>query len=127
MNTVVPCGVDLPPGSDAMDGNVSGVTGQGNGVVCSVDDNKSLVALSKSTVVAACRYDESATEQNGHGAMTQGLLDLINQSAPSTTYLNIIDGLRTEMQKLNVTQTPTLLGQQNRMGEAFVAPWSTSA
>jgi hypothetical protein len=37
------------------------------GVVCSVDDNKSLIPVSKSTVIAACRYDETATEQNGHG------------------------------------------------------------
>lgn len=128
MGTVIPCGVSLPPGSSDMDGNVSHVVGQGNGVVCSVDDNKSLVPLSKSTVIAACRYDETATEQNGHGALTQGLLDIINQSNPSVSYLELIDQLRDDLQnKLNVTQTPTLLGQENRQGGAVLAPWNTSA
>lgn len=128
MGTVIPCGVALLPGSPDMDGNVSNVVGQGNGVVCSVDDNKSLVPQSKSTVIAACRYDETATEQNGHGALTQGFLDLINQSNPSVSYLQLIDQLRDDLQnKLGVTQTPTLLGQQNRQDGSVLAPWDTSA
>jgi hypothetical protein len=81
--------------------------------VCIVDDNKSLVPVSKSTVIATCRYDETATEQNGHGALTQGLLDSITQSNPSVSYLQLIDQLRDAVQnKLGVTQTPTLLGQE---------------
>jgi len=126
MDTIIPCGVTLEPGSSALDGNVSNVSGQGNGVVCSVDDNKSLVPLSKSTVVAACRYDETAAELNAHGALTQGLLDLLSQSNPSLTYLDLIDQLRSDMQTLQVTQTPTLLGQQNRASESFLAPWIAS-
>jgi hypothetical protein len=128
MGTVIPCGVALPPDSSALDGNVSQVVGQGNGVVCSVDDNKSLVPLSKTTVIAACRYDETATEQNGHGALTQGLLDSINQSNPSVDYLQLIDQLRDDLQnKLGVTQTPTLLGQESRQNLPVLAPWDTSA
>ena len=99
MGTVIPCGMLLPPGSSALDGNVSNVVGEGNGVVCSVDDNKSLIPVSKSTVIAACRYDETATEQNGHGALTQGLLDAITQSNPSISYLELIDQLRDDLQK----------------------------
>ena len=128
MGTVIPCGMLLPPGSSALDVNVSNVVGQGNGVVCSVDDNKSLVPVSKSTVIAACRYDETATEQNGHGALTQGLLDSIVASNPSVSYLELIDQLRDDLQtKLGVTQTPTLLGQENRQDGAVLAPWDTSA
>ena len=127
MNTVVPCGITLPPGSGQLDGNVSGVVGQGNGVVCSVDDNKSLVPASRSTVLAACRYDEDALEQNGHGALTQGILNSVIASNPSTTYLQMVDSLRSQMFTLNVSQTPTLLGQEDRMGEVFLAPWNTSA
>jgi hypothetical protein len=127
MSTIVPCGVTLPPGSNALDGNVWGVVGQGNGVVCSVDDNLSLFPLSKSTLVTACRYDEVAVEQNGHGALTQGLLDVINQSSPTISYLDLIDRLRDDVQNtLLLTQTPTLLGQQNRMNENFLAAWTTS-
>lgn len=127
MNTIIPCGVTLAPGDGDMDGNVSNVIGQGNGVVCSVDDNKSLVPLSKSTVVAACRYDEMAAD-GPHGALTQGLLNVISQSAPSVTYSALIDQLRNDIQNnQKVTQTPTLLGQENRMTESFLAPWATSA
>jgi Caspase domain len=127
MNTVIPCGVTLAPGDSSMDGNVSNVVGQGNGIVCSVDDNKSLVPLSKSTVVAACRYDEDALEQGGHGALTQGILNLITSSDPQADYIDLMDQLRAQMQTMNVTQTPTLLGQENRMNEVFLAPWTTSA
>jgi Caspase domain len=128
MNTVIPCGVTLAPGDPAMDGNVSSVIGQGNGIVCSVDDNKSLVPVSKSTVLAACRYDEDAQEQNGHGALTQGLLDCVQQSGAEISYSDLIDQLRSDLQNnLQVLQTPTLLGQQNRVGESFLAPWEASA
>jgi Caspase domain len=127
MNTVIPCGVTLPPGSSSMDGNVSNVTGQANGVVCSVDDNKALVPLSKSTVVAACRYDEVDLEFSGHGVLTQGLLNIITASQPSIDYIDLINQLRAQAQGLNVTQTPTLLGQENRMNDVFLAPWTTSA
>lgn len=127
MNTVIPCGVTLPPGSPSMDGNVSNVIGQANGVVCSVDDNLALVPLSKSTVVAACRYDEVDLELAGHGVLTQGILNIITASQPSIDYLDLINQLRAQAQAMNVTQTPTLLGQQNRVNEVFLAPWTTSA
>ena len=54
------------------------------GVVCSVDDNKSLIPVSKSTVRDAV--------QN----------------------------------KLGVTQTPTLLGQETAMNSPILAPWDIS-
>jgi Caspase domain len=126
MNTIVPCGVCLSPGDADMNNNVSNVAGQGNGVVCSVDDNKSLVPSSLSTVVAACRYDETAAD-GPHGALTQGLLDVITQSNPSVTYSQLIDQLRGDIQNSqNISQTPTLLGQQNRMDDAFLAGWTQS-
>jgi hypothetical protein len=126
MNTVIPCGVTLQTGTSAMDGNVSNVVGDGNGVVCSVDDNKALVQQSRSTVVAACRYDEVAMEQGGHGALTQGLLNLINASDQSISYTDLIDQLRSQIQAMNLTQTPTLLGQLLRVQEDFLAPWTAS-
>jgi hypothetical protein len=126
MSTIIPCGVCLPPDATGMDGNVSNVVGQGNGIVCSVDDNKGLVPLSKSTVVAACRYDELDIETNGHGALTQGFLDVVNASNFQISYLDLIDQLRAAVQARGLTQTPTLLGQQNRMDEAFLAGWTSS-
>lgn len=126
MTTIIPCGVCLAPGDTDMNGNVSNVTGQGNGVVCSVDDDKSLVPSSLSTVVAACRYDETAAD-GPHGALTQGLLDTITQLNLSVSYNSLIDQLRDDIQNnQKMTQTPTLLGQQNRMDEAFLAAWTQS-
>jgi hypothetical protein len=78
-------------------------------------------------VLAACRYDETDVESGGHGALTQGLLDIINTSNFAITYTDLVDQLRTGMQTRSLTQTPTLLGQQNRMTEGFLAPWATSA
>jgi hypothetical protein len=127
MRTIIPCGVCLPTGTNVMNNNVSNVTGQGNGVVCSVDHNKSLVSLSKSTVVAACRYDEVDLEQSGHGALTQGLLDIVTSSNFQIDYSNLIDQLRARMQARSLAQTPTLLGQLDRMTEGFLQGWSTSA
>lgn len=126
MITVVPCGICLGTNCTGIDNNVSNVVGQGNGLVCSVDDNKSLVPQSKSTVIAACRYDEVDLEQNGHGVLTQGILDNVNSSNPSTTYTEAIDALRTSFEGYNVTQTATLLGQENRMDDPVLQAWSTS-
>jgi uncharacterized caspase-like protein len=123
MTTVVPCGVCLPADSTVMNDNVSLVKGNGNGVVCSVDDNKSLVPQSKSTVLAACRYDEVDIETGGHGALTQGLLDIVNATNFAISYTDLVDQLRTNVASHTLTQTPTLLGQENRVTEDFLAPW----
>jgi hypothetical protein len=127
MSAIVPCGALVPPGSTDFDGNVSNVVGKGNGVVCSVDDNKALVAASKSCVVAACRYDESAWESDTHSALTQAIVDVVASSGTGISYLDLIDKLRDEVQnQLGKSQTPTLLGQQNRMDETFLVGWNTS-
>ena len=130
MNTIIPCGVVLPFGAADLDGNVSDVTGDGNGIVCSVDDNKSFITSSRSTVLAACRYDETDADSaggGGHGGLTQALLDVINASNPQITYRELVDALRSDMtDSLNLQQTPTLLGQENRMDEIFLAPWTMS-
>jgi len=130
MNTIIPCGVVVPADATDLDGNVNNVFGDGNGVVCSVDDDKSFTPQSRSTVLAACRYDETDSDDaggNGHGALTQALLDVINESLPQITYSELVDVLRSDMSNnLNVSQTPTLLGQGSRMDEVFLEPWTTS-
>jgi hypothetical protein len=127
MTSIIPCGAAIPPGSNDFDNNVSNVVGQGNGVVCSVDDNKALVASSKTCVMAACRYDEDAQELAEHSALTQAILDVIKASGSQLSYLDLIDQLRADVQNtLGATQTPTLLGQLDRMNEGFLAGWTTS-
>lgn len=131
MDTIIPCGVVVPVGSTDFDGNVSAVTGDGNGVVCSVDDDKSFVASARATVLAACRYDESDADSaggGGHGGLTQALLDVVTSSNPQVSYRALVDSLREDMMtNLGLSQTPTLLGQENRMDELFLAPWSSSS
>jgi hypothetical protein len=127
MDTIIPCGILMPLECTDLDGNVGDVTGDGNGVVCSVDDNKSFVSQSKSTVLAACRYDETDAELTGHGALTQAMIDCINSSNPSATYREFVDELRSDIVNLGLSQTPTLLGQENRMDEVFLEAWNTSA
>lgn len=125
MTTIVPCGAAADSSDFA--GNVSNVHGQGNGVVCSVDDNKSLVASSKTCLVAACRYDETAQEGPSNSVLTQAILDVVGSSGVDVSYLTLIDGLREDAQNtLGAAQTPTLLGQENRMDENFLAGWNSS-
>lgn len=125
MTTIVPCGAAAD--SNDFVGNVSNVHGDGNGVVCSIDDDKSLVASSKTCLIAACRYDETAQEGPTNSVLTQGILDVVGASGAQQSYLTLIDALRSDVQgTLNAAQTPTLLGQENRMGEDFLAGWTSS-
>ena len=130
MDTVIPCGAVVPLGSSDFDGNVSQVTGDGNGIVCSVDDDKSFVAAALATVLAACRYDEVDADNaggRGHGGLTQALLDVVSASNLQITHRALVDSLRDDMaNSLGIAQTPTLLGQQSRMDEYFLSPWSSS-
>jgi hypothetical protein len=57
-------------------------------------------------------------------ALALGFLDSINQGNPTVTYLELIDQLRDDLQnKPGATQTPTLLGQENRQGLPVLAGW----
>jgi hypothetical protein len=52
---------------------------------------------------------------------------VIKASGSQLSYLDLIDQLRADVQNtLGATQTPTLLGQLNRMNEGFLAGWTTS-
>jgi hypothetical protein len=60
-------------------------------------------------------------QDSGHGGRLPANPDDINDPA------NLVDALRADMMNnLNLAQTPTLLGQENRMDEIFLAPWTTS-
>ncbi len=74
-------------------------------------------ATSRAVIVGINDYSQQ--QSLPHGALTQGLLNVISQSAPAVTYSALIDQLRNDLQNnQKVTQTPTLLGQENRMTES---------
>lgn len=139
MHTLIPCGMCLLPGSDALNHNVSNVHERGDGTIdLDPDIDKTLVAASKSTLLAACRFDELSWEhrQLRHGLFTQALLELTSQSNFLASYHEVMEQLRTTVaQKIttliqpnhpSTVQTPQLFGQRNRMGESFLAGWTTT-
>ncbi len=143
LRTLIPFGVTIPPSSNVMNNNVSNVTAIGDDRVdLDEDPNKTLIQFSKSTLISACQYSElswevgSAGGAAGHGLFTQSFIDLVNASNFSISYHDLISQLQRRVsQKIKdqilpghpgVTQTPQLMGQQNRMEEDFLAGWIDS-
>ncbi|MEL6160750.1 MAG: caspase family protein [Cyanobacteria bacterium J06627_32] len=141
MHTLVPFGITLPVSSTLLDNNVSNVTasnGNNGAIDLDEDPDKTLVQLSKSTLISGCRYDEFSWEDGntGHGLLTQSFIDLVNQSDFEITHHDLLSTLRQSVaQKIesqirphhaNATQTPQLRGQMNRMEELFLAAWQDS-
>lgn len=143
LRTLIPCGVCIPPSSTVMNNNVSHPTQAGEGRVdLDEDPNKTLVQLSKSTLISGCNYSELSWEIGGsggapgHGLLTQSFLDLVNASNFSITHDDLIAQLQRRVaEKITreiapgnpgVTQTPQLMGQMNRMEEGFLHGWSQS-
>ncbi|MFD1141234.1 caspase domain-containing protein [Larkinella insperata] len=128
MQTYWPFGVCLPSGSNELFPNVSNpVIENGQLVDLDIDPNKTLIASAKATLVAACRYDETAGENSSHGYLTQALLDTVDSCPYRITYQSLIERLVARVQTLSGnTQTPQLLGQLGRSGENFLDGWTTS-
>ncbi len=134
MNTLIPCGICLPHDRvSAIRGNVSNVTVGANGMIdLDWDPDKTLIQFAKSTLIAACRFDELATEDGsfGHGLLTQSFTEIVNQSNFQMNYHDLLDELRTRVQQkaqaLGVSQRPQIYGQQNRMEEDFLQGWTQS-
>jgi uncharacterized caspase-like protein len=136
MRTLIPCGLCLPPDSQDMANNVTNVRDRGDGSIdLDADPDKTLVAACKSTLLAACRYQELSWESQslGQGLMTQALLDIVNTSNFSASYHEVMEQTRSRVgQRFDAlirphypdrTQTPQLYGQRNRMEEEFLAGW----
>ena len=138
MKTIVPCGISLQADAPDVDGNVTNVSASDGTVHCDVSADKNLVPLAKSTLISACRYDELSWESDnvGHGFLTQSFLDIVNQSNFQIDYQTLLAQLRDKVSQRitaliatdhpGTTQTPQLMGQQNRMAEGFLQPWMQS-
>ncbi len=139
MNTWIPAGIAVPSNADVCRNNVSNVrVTEGGHLMCEEDPSQIFVDLAKMTLLAGCRFWELSYETNGHGLLTQALLDTINAD---DFQINYGDLLHTVQQKVNASfqtllpsvpaaypksQTPQLRGQANRMDEGFLQSWSAS-
>lgn len=136
MQTLIPCGLCLPSGSTALDQNVTNVRANPDGTIdLDPDPDKTLVAATKSTLLAACRFDELSWESTRaqHGLFTQTMVESMSQSGFLDSYNDVIDLLRGGVEgkiaqivrpgRPGTRQTPQLFGQRNRMGESFLQGW----
>ncbi|WP_127588329.1 caspase family protein [Paenibacillus koleovorans] len=124
LKKVIPFGVTVP-GPQAYSNNVTQVAQAGNGLLSmSEDPNQLFVQLAKSTLFAACRWNEYAGETPDHGYFTQAFLDLVNQSNFTVTHRAFHQQLVDKVHQLaGPNQSPQLRGQQNRMDEDFLLGW----
>ncbi len=125
MKNLMPFGVTAPV-DQAYRGNVSNVraTSTGKGVLADEDPNKQFTTLAKSTLLAACRWDQTAGEKAGHGYFTQAILDTVNASNFTIDHHAMHQKLLERTNKLSGnSQTVQLRGQANRMEEDFLLGW----
>lgn len=139
MNTWIPAGISIPSNSDVCSNNVRNVlVTEGGHLMCEEDPSQIFVDLAKMTLISGCRFWELSYESNGHGLLTQALLDTVNMSDFQITYGDLIPGLQEKVfasfqnilpsvpSAYPKSQVPQLRGQANRMDEGFLQPWSTS-
>lgn len=139
MNTWIPVGISIPSNADVCNNNVSKVQViEGGHLMCEEDPNEIFVDLAKMTLISGCRFWELSYETNGHGLLTQALLDTINASDFQISYGDLMNTLQqkvaTSFQSLlpsipadyPKSQVPQLRGQANRMEEGFLQAWVAS-
>ena len=91
------------------------------------DANQQFIPLAKSTLLGACRWDETAGETPKHGYFTQAILDIVNQSNFLIDHHTFHQKLVERVHQLaGPKQTPQIRGQQNRMEEDFLMGWKDS-
>jgi hypothetical protein len=125
MKNLMPFGVTAPA-AQAYRGNVSNVraSGTGAGVLADEDQNQLFTKLAKSTLLAACRWDQTAGETSDHGFFTQSILDSVNASNFQVDHKTFHQKLLARTNELSGNkQTVQLRGQANRMEEDFLLGW----
>jgi hypothetical protein len=139
MNTWIPVGISVPSNTDVCSNNVSNVeVTEGGHLICEEDPSQVFVDLAKMTLISGCRFWELSYETNGHGLLTQALLDTINADDFQISYGDIIGTLQQKVEAAfqelvpsipddhPKSQVPQLRGQTNRMGEGFLQAWFDS-
>lgn len=132
LSTLIPCGICLEDESSVQK-NVSNVSNSNGHIDLDPDPNLTFLAATKSTLLSACHFNELSweTQSMGHGLFTKAMLEILPQS---TSYENLVMQLQGKVREKitslinpsrpNVSQTPQLFGQRNRMSEIFLDGWS---
>lgn len=142
--TLIPFGLGLGAqlALQLLRANVSNIRRSSNAVNGMVDldpdPDKTLIAQSKSTLVAGCHFNQLSWEAQvlQHGLMTRSLIDLVDRCPYQITYSHLLDELRTRVGAFisqhilpgnpGVAQNPQLFGQANRMTGNFLQGFSDS-
>lgn len=125
-----PFGICMPDGTNELFPNVSNPQIENRALVdLDEDPSKTFVESAQATLIAACRYYETAGENSiqGHGFLTKAFMDIVNGGNFQISYNDLIDQLVTRVESFsNGEQHPILRGQQARMDHIFLEEWTTS-
>lgn len=95
MNTWIPVGIAIPTNTNVCSNNVRQIqVVEGGHLMCEEDPSQIFVDLAKMTLISGCRFWELSYEANGHGLLTQALLDTVNFDNFQMSYSDIIDTLQ---------------------------------
>lgn len=123
MRLLVPFGVTVPS-PEAFTPNVRDLRVENNQLIFGEDVGQQFTSQAKSTLFAACGWDELAGEGNGHGYFTQSFLDTVNMSNFEMDHLSLHQALQARTAQLSGnSQTVQVRGQANRMEEDFMMGW----
>lgn len=139
-HTLIPCGSLLSPEERFVcDNNVSNLRLEAGRIDLDPAPNFATVKQAKTTLISGCAPDQYSYEAPAASAvknslMTKAIMDLVNQSSFSIDHRTLVDAIGTGVAGLvstlmpgsGIVQTPQLIGQDNRMGQDFLAGFTDS-
>ena len=138
--TLIPCGSLLSPEDRVVcENNISNLRLEDGRIDLDPAPNFATVQRAKTTLISGCAANEFSYEAPedsdiNNSLMTKAILDLVNQSSFSIDHRSLVDGIGGRVATLAATlfpgegivQTPQLVGQDNRMGQDFLAGFTDS-
>jgi Caspase domain len=127
MQVIVPFGMAVND-PNVFDRNVRNVRAVGShGITCEEDSGQKFVSKAKTTLLAACAWNQFAGEGNGHGFFTKAMLESVNQCNFETDHVAFQELLFKRTRELSKDcQTVQIRGQENRMSDNFLAGFTSS-
>jgi hypothetical protein len=140
VNTIIPCGSLLAPEDRIVcDNNVSGLRLEDGRIDLDPAPAFTTIRQAKTTLISGCApnelsYEGPSSSAVKNGLMTKALLDLVNQSSFRIDHRSLVDELGARVSAFvnqlfpgeGIVQTPQLVGQDNRMGQDFLAGFTDS-
>ena len=139
-HTLIPCGSLLSPTERIVcENNVSNLRLDHGRIDLDPGPNYTTVPQAKTTLISGCAPDELSYEGPVTGAvknglMTRSFIDLVNRSSFAIDHRTLVDDLGQRVAAhvaalfpgAGIVQTPQLVGQDNRMGQDFLAGFNDS-